>query len=145
MKTFNRGNQLFRNSIVMSARSLLVAGFLFLPAKGWAQSTPLPVLTITPAVSNQLVITITNGVNTVNYDLYWIPALANPAVSWKAVTNGAEGQTNFTVSMGVWQSQFYQVVVDTNYLWKAADPNNPAEGALAVFIDSPTNGSNLTQ
>jgi len=127
------------------ARSLLVAGFLLLLAPAWGQSTPLPVLTITPAVSNQFVITITNGNNTVNYDLYWIPALANPAVSWKAVTNGATGQTNFTVSMGVWQCQFFEALVDTNYLWRAADPNNPVEGALEVFIDSPANGSNLTQ
>jgi hypothetical protein len=76
---------------------------VFWLAKAWAQSSPQPVLTITPAVSNQFIVTITNGLSTANYDLYWIPALA------------------------------------------AADPNNPALGALAVFIDSPTNGSNLTQ
>ena len=145
MKEFNRGNRSSRNIIVILARALLVAGGVFWLAKAWAQSSPPPVLTITPAVSNQFIITITNGISTVNYDLYWIPALANSSVSWQAVTNGGTGQTNFTVSMGVWQSQFFQAVVDTNFLWKAADPNNPALGALAVFIDSPTNGSNLTQ
>jgi hypothetical protein len=37
--------------------------------------------------------------------------------------------------------------VDTNGvpLWEAADPNNPGAGILAVFIDSPANGGNLTQ
>jgi len=145
MKTFNQGNHPSNNLTVLVARSVLMAGFLCLLAKARAQSSPPPVLTITPAVSNQFIITITNGISTVNYDLYWIPALANSSVSWQAVTNGGTGQTNFTVSMGVWQSQFFQAVVDTNFLYQAADPNNPALGALAVFIDSPTNGSNLTQ
>ena len=103
MKTFNQGNLPSNHLTVLVARSLLVAGFLGLLAKARAQSSPPPVLTITPAVSNQFIITITNGISTVNYDLYWIPALANSSVSWQAVTNGGTGQTNFTVSMGVWQ------------------------------------------
>jgi hypothetical protein len=35
-----------------------------------AQSTP-PVLTIAPTGTNQLLITITNGVSTANYELWW--------------------------------------------------------------------------
>ena len=82
MKTFNQGNLPSNNLTVLVARSLLVAGFLGLLAKARAQSSPPPVLTITPAVSNQFIITITNGLSTVNYDLYWIPALAKLVIEF---------------------------------------------------------------
>jgi hypothetical protein len=134
-----------KNIFGWAFRGVALAGILLAGHWAWAQSIPQPVLTITPAVSNQMVISITNGVSTANYDLYWTPVLANPAYPWKAAVIGSTGQTNFTVSMGVWQNQFYRVVVDTNSvpIWEAADPNNPSAGILAVFIDSPVNGTVL--
>ena len=126
------------------ARTILVAGLLFcLTGLLVAQSTA-PVLTIAPAGTN-LLVTITNGVSTLSYDVYWTPILANPAFPWKAAAIGSPGQTNFTISMGVWQSQFFRAVIDTNTIpiWEAADPNNPGAGILTVFIDSPANGALL--
>jgi hypothetical protein len=47
--------------------------------------------------------------------------------------------------MALYQTGFYRAVIDTNSvpLWEAADPNNPGAGILAVFIDSPANGTVL--
>jgi len=110
-----------------------------------AQSIPQPVLAITSTASNLMTITITNGVTNGVYDLYSTPVLANAAFPWKAVAIGTNGQTNFTVNMGIFQTGFYRAVVDTNGvpIWEIADPNNPGAGILAVFIDSPANGTVL--
>jgi hypothetical protein len=112
-----------------------------------AQSIPQPVLAITSMTTNQLVITITNGVDNAAYDLLTTSALENPNYPWQRLTNGLIGQTNFTVTIGPEMTSFYQVVLDVNTVpaWEAADPNNPSAGVLEVFIDSPINGSNLTQ
>jgi hypothetical protein len=109
----------------------------------WSQTAP--VLTIAPTGTNQLLITITNGVSTLNYDLYSTPVLANPSYPWKAAVIGSTGQTNFTVNAGPYLTGFFEVLVDTNSIpiWELADPNNPSAGILTVFIDSPTNGAVL--
>lgn len=111
----------------------------------WSQSAP--VLTITPLGTNQFSITVTNGVSTANYDLQWTPALGNPDYPWTFAKIGSTGQTNFNLNMGAYQAGFFRGLLDTNGipLWEAADPNNPGAGILTVFIDSPANGSNLTQ
>ena len=100
-----------------------------------------PYLTIAPAGTNQFLITVINNTNPINYELWYTPVLANPA--WTDVTNGVSGQTNFIVNIGPFPTGFYRAIWDTNTvpLWEAADPNNPGAGILAVFIDSPTNGT----
>ena len=112
-----------------------------------ALSQTTPILTITSLGTNQFSITITNGVGTANYDLLWTPVLANPAYPWTWAAVGTPGQTNFMLNMGVYQTAFFRAELDTNSipLWEAADPNNPGAGILSVFIDSPANGSTLTQ
>jgi hypothetical protein len=113
-----------------------------------AQSIPQPVLAITSVASNQITITITNGVSYGTYDLYTTPVLGNDAAyPWTAAMIGTNSQTNFIINLGPYPAGFYRVVVDTNSIpiWEAADPNNPGAGILTVFIDSPANGSNLTQ
>ncbi len=49
--------------------------------------------------------------------------------------------------MGDYQSGFFRTILDTNSvpLWEAADPNNPSAGILTVYIDSPANGSTISQ
>ena len=125
--------------------ALIVAGFLLYAANGRAQSIPQPVLAITSVASNQMTITITNGVNYASYDLYTTPVLASPAFPWTAALIGTNGQTNFTVNMWPYQTGFFRVILDTNGIpiWQAADPNNPSAGILTVFIDSPTNNAVL--
>lgn len=102
-----------------------------------------PYLTIAPTGTNQFVVTVFNSGTPVNYELWWTPALANPAALWTVLAVGATGQTNFTVNASVYSTGFYRAVWDTNGIpiWEEADPNNPGAGALAVFIDSPTNGA----
>lgn len=97
--------------------------------------------------TNLLAITITNGVSMTTYDIYTTPVLGDTVnFPWTAAVVGTNGQTNFTVTM-LYPNSFYRAVVDTNGvpIWAAADPNNPGAGYLAVFIDTPVNGSNLTQ
>ena len=109
----------------------------------WAQSAP--VLTMAPTGTNQLSITITNGVSTGNYELYTTPVLGDTVnYPWTVATIGYQGQTNFIVPM-LYPNSFYRVVVDTNAipLWQAADPNNPSAGILTITIDSPTNNAVL--
>jgi hypothetical protein len=104
-------------------------------------------LTVAPTGTGQLLISVLNAPTpTVNYfELWWTPALANPALAWQmiAVTNGT--YTNFTVSTTVYPTGFYRVSSDTNAvpLWEAADPNNQATGILNVWIDTPANGTTL--
>ena len=143
MKASNQGNQPSRKLIILSTRSLLVAGISLFLATAWAQSIPQPVLAITARTTNQMVITVTNGVNYASYDLYTTPLLASP--DWTVLTLGTPGQTNFPVLFGPYLTGFYLVGFDTNSVqpWDAANPTNPAAGVLAVFIDSPTNGASL--
>jgi hypothetical protein len=110
-----------------------------------ALSQTVPGLTIAATGTNQLFISITNGISTNNYDLYWTPVLANQNYPWTVAGVGTPGQTNFTVSKTASPSGFYKVLVDDNTipLWEAADPNNQSAGILSVFIDSPTNGAVL--
>lgn len=110
-----------------------------------ALSQTAPFLTIAPTGTNQLSVTIINGVSATDYDLQWTPVLGNPDYPWTFAGIGTPGQTNFTVSMALYQTGFYRAVIDTNSvpLWEAADPNNPGAGILAVFIDSPANGTVL--
>jgi len=107
-----------------------------------AQSTP-PVLTVAPTGTNQLLITITNPVSSVSYELWTTPVLANPDYPWTVAAVGETNQTSFTVDIGPYPAGFFRALLDTNAipLWEAADPNNPSLGILAVTIDSPTNNS----
>jgi len=107
---------------------------------------PLPVIAIKSLGTNVVSISVTNGVSTANYDLYWTPLLGNPDYPWTAAAIGTTGQTNFVLDMEDYDSAFFRVLLeDTNSipLWKLADPNNPSLGVLAVTIDSPTNNTVL--
>jgi hypothetical protein len=119
---------------ILGGAALVIATAL----TAWAQSAP--VLTITPLGTNQFSISFTNNGGT--YDLQSTPVLANPEYPWTWAAIGTNSQTNFLVT-GVYQTGFYRAILDTNSipLWEAADPNNPALGALTITIDSPANGS----
>lgn len=106
-----------------------------------------PVLTIAPTGTNQLSITITNGVSgTGSYEVWTTPVLGDTVdYPWTAAAVGTNTQTNFVLSIPPYPAGFYEVILDTNAipLWEAADPHNPGAGILNVWIDSPTNGSTL--
>lgn len=145
MNKINRWNGLSKQLAINFARAFIVAGFLLCAIYVLAQSTA-PVLTATPTGTNQLLITITNGVSTVSYELWTTPVLGDTVdYPWTAAAVGTNGVTNFTVNIGPYPAGFYQVILDTNAipLWEAADPHNPSAGILNVWIDSPANGSTL--
>ena len=130
------------NKKTWASAILGVAATVIVAVKVFADPPP-PVISIGSLGTNQVSITVTNGVSTANYDLYWTPLLGNPNYPWTAAAIGSTGQTNFLLDMGDISSGFFRVLLeDTNGIppWKAADPNNPSLGVLAVTIDSPTNG-----
>lgn len=110
------------------------------------QQSGVPYLLIAPAGTNQFLITVLNDQGPANYEIWTTPTLENP--SWSMVGNpGIPGQTNFTVNTSVYYTGFFRALQDTNAipLWEAANPTNQALGVLSVVIDSPANGSSLTQ
>jgi hypothetical protein len=113
----------------------------------WAQSVPQPVLTIAPTGTNQFLIKITNAAPGVSYDLYRTPLLNNLFYPWSLSVTGALGQSNYTISMGSDPSGFWRAIVgwSSNGVpsWMEANPSDPSLGALAITIDSPTNGAVL--
>lgn len=128
-----------------TAYGCALAVALFFGRWVWGQSLPQPVLTIAPAASNQLVISITNAVMA-NYEVWTTPVLGNTMdYPWTIAAVGTNGQSSFTVPVGVYTAGFFQAILDTNAipLWEAANPTNQSLGILNVLIDSPTNGSVL--
>ena len=110
-----------------------------------ARSQSAPVLNIAPVPgTNQFSITFTN--TDAIYDIQETPVLGNEDYPWTWAAIGSSGQTNFTVT-AIYPNDFYRAVLDTNSipLWEAADPNNPSAGILTIVIDSPLNGSTITQ
>jgi hypothetical protein len=109
-----------------------------------AQTVPPPVISIALTNTNQLAITVTNGVSYGNYSLYNQHVLGSP--TWTLVTNADPGVTNFLVGMGPYYEGFYYVMGSTNWNnngipnWDYADPLNPGLGVLTVTIVSPSQG-----
>jgi len=109
-------------------------------------TAPQPVLKITPLGSNQFNITITNGVSTTNYTLFWTPAVADTNYPWIALWGGDVGQTNFAVNGLDWPLGFFKVMIghdldgDSWPVWQDVNDNNASVGILSITIDSPTNG-----
>ena len=98
------------------------------------QNGPWPYLTIAPAGTNQLLITVINTNPAATYYLQMTPVLANANYPWTIITNGVAGQTNFTVNIGPYANEFF---------WAFMATNNPGQGVIAVFIDSPANGATV--
>jgi hypothetical protein len=112
-----------------------------------ALTVPAPMISITVTNTNQVSITVTNGVPYANYILYNQHVLGDS--TWTFVTNPVPGVSNFVVSMGPYFYDFYLVSGSTNWNnngipnWEYADPNNPGLGVLTVSIVSPSQGQIL--
>ncbi len=108
-----------------------------------------PELTIEALGSNQYSITITNGIATTNYTLFWTPALADVNYPWQVLSIGNTGETNFVVNGGEWPVGFFQIMLGSDAdedgvpTWQDANDNDPSIGILSVTIDSPQNGTTL--
>lgn len=111
---------------------------------------PQPVLTIAPAGAGQYLVTITNGVTNVNYEIYRTPVLNDP-VNYPFALHiiGTMGQTNFTISLGTEPTGFILGAIGSDFdndgieNYRDGNPNDPNIGALSLTIESPLNGTTL--
>ena len=110
---------------------------------GGASTAPGTTLNSTPGGQDNGLTALNDMKNNIvaqNLTLQGMPSSLNQG----GFGSGNNVLSNFTVTM-VYPISFYRAVLDTNAipLWAAADPNNPGAGYLAVFIDSPANGTVL--
>lgn len=109
-------------------------------------TVPQPGMTISVTNGNQLFVQITNGVSTVNYELYRTVAL-DPLYPWTLHIIGTQGQTNFVADMGIQTQGFLQTAIGSDWDQDGvanlndADPSNPAVGILTLTIQSPADGT----
>src|SRR5689334_5898699 len=73
----------------------------------WGQSLPGVSMVLTNG-NTAAWITVTNGLSTSKYQIYTKETLED--VDWVLTTNGISGQTNFLLSTGDSESQFYRAV-----------------------------------
>lgn len=112
-----------------------------------AQSAP--VLKVAQTSTNQIQITITNGVATNIYEVLWTPILADPNYPWTSLAAGSQGQTNFLVTFGATEAAFFRVQIGTDADgdgipdWQDSRPNDASKGILTISIESPANGSTI--
>jgi hypothetical protein len=127
----------------LSLAVILTVATVIVAVKTFAQIPP-PVLAITPLGTNTYSIAIANGVPATTYGIYWTPVLGNADYPW-GVLVGTNGQTNFMLNMGQYDSGFFMGAVNTNGIppWELANPDDPGLGILSVTIDSPANGAAL--
>ena len=110
---------------------------------------PQPILKISTSGSNQFSITITNGLSTTNYTLFWRYALQDELYPWIVQEVGNLGQSNFGVNGGLMQQAFFRALLGSDADGDGvlepqdAQPLNPNVGLLSVTIDSPVNGALL--
>jgi hypothetical protein len=121
-------------------------GLVILATMFTAPSQTVPGLTIAPAATNQIAITITNGISTGSYELWWTPVLDNPVdFPWTMAAAGNPGQTNFSLANWGYPAVFFRGLLDTNAvpLWEEANPDKPGSKVLSITIANPTNGAVL--
>ena len=117
---------------------------------GWETlgDVPAPVLKAT-MVSTNVQVTITNGVNTAVYELYWTPELNSSLYPWNWLAVGTTGQTNFVLDVSQTTQGFIEAKVgndtdgDSIVDWQDSRPKDASAGILTVTIESPTNGSTI--
>ena len=105
-------------------------------------------LTITNLSSTNILITVTNASATNFYQIQRRLALdaQNP---WLPLTNGNQGQTNFTIGKGIFLSAAYQALNcidcdnDNSPDSQDGNSNDPFVGQLAVTIDNPADGATI--
>lgn len=103
---------------------------LYACVSAWGQSLPGVKMSLTNGGS-AVWVTVTNGVSTSKYQIYTKENLDD--VDWILTTNGLNGETNFLLSTGDAESQFYRAVLNTNLV-------NPS---LSITITVPGNGANV--
>jgi hypothetical protein len=128
---------------------ILCAGVMvFAVKRPLAQSLPDPVLTIRRLNTNQVQLTIANGVSTANYQIHQRRFL-DPAYPWSPPLIGLQGQTNFTANIGSETMVFFGASPGLDWdqdgvpNGQDGNPISPNVGLLSITIDSPAAGSTL--
>ena len=140
------------SSLRLSFRKRLALGLTAICALAMmlsvVKSDDVPGLRLQLLSSNQFQLTVTNGVATNNYEIYRRLAF-DPLYPWNLHLMGTNGQTNFTASMGIDTTGFFQARAGNDSdgdgvpNWKDADPYNSGVGVLTINIDTPAHGANL--
>lgn len=110
---------------------------------------PVPGLTVGISGTNLLLV-ITNGSSTVNYEIERTPILGDDEnYPFTLHLIGTLGQTSFVANFGIETRGYFRAAVgsdfDSDGVPNAIDgqPNNASVGELTITIDSPTNGANI--
>lgn len=139
----NQGRRIFFG-VVSSIVVLISLGVAQVPPP--PPPPPLPALKISILSSNQVLLQVTNGVNTELYEVYRRLDLVDPAYEWIFQTNGVAGQTNFTATLDEFTAGFFKATLpdwdaDGVANWQDGDPEDPNVLTLGITIDSPTTGT----
>ena len=136
----------------LGAAALILMLTAFTAWRVWGQSAP-PALNIALTGTNEVTLTITNGVSTNLYEIWWTEflegdlSLTNGA--WIDVYSGTTGQTNFVLDLGDTDTGFFRGINGNDFdndgvpNWEDARPFDPSFGILKVTIETPANGSNV--
>jgi hypothetical protein len=119
----------------------------------WSQ-TSAPGLSIALTGTNQITLTVTNGVPGGLYEIWWTEFLDAEALSltngaWEPVCTNTPGQTNFVMDLGDFDTGFFRALNGNDFdldgvpNYEDARPFDPTIGILKVTIESPANGSNV--
>jgi hypothetical protein len=136
----------YKRKFVLPSLALLL---LAIAALAFGQSAPQPVLSIVTTNQTQILLTITNGVSSTNYEIYRTPLLNNTNFPWVLHAVGDIGQTNFTLDMNFEDTGFFRAGVGSDWDLDGipnsqdANPLDATIGILSITIDSPTNGATL--
>jgi hypothetical protein len=113
----------------------------------WSQ-TNAPALSISLTASNQVTLTITNGIGTNVYEIYYTEFLTTNS-EWTLLSTGSQGQTNFLANIDETETGYFKAVNGNDWdsdgipnAWDAR-PNDPGIGLLTVAIEAPANGANV--
>jgi hypothetical protein len=128
--------------------------FLFLLLSFHFLRADPPALSIFLSASNQVSLTVTNGVNTNIYEIYFSEFLSTNSIfdansGWTFWASGATGQTNFIATTDETETGFFRALNgndwDNDGIINSQDarPNDPTIGILTVTIESPTNNSTV--
>lgn len=132
--------------IILCAATFVVLAVIL---KSSGQSVPQPGLVVAQTASNQVTITITNGVSFANYEIYRRPILNDPGYPFSLHLVGGQGVTNFTANFGIDIMGYFRAAVGSDWDQDGfsnsidGNPSDTNVGPLRITIDNPTDGSNL--
>ena len=141
-----------RGAKALSVGCIVITLTLLCVLRVRSQGAP-PALSIVSTGTNEVTLTVTNGVATNLYEIWWTEFLDGDLSitngAWTDVYSGTTGQTNFVMDLGDTDAGFFIGVNGNDFdndgipNWQDSRPFEPSIGLLTVTIESPANGSNV--